>query len=167
MNSNRRESRRCDTIPVSAGVVVVRDRIHSVVSTSARISVLQYHSCHSNDPTMAVRPAKDPWLGASTVIRRLGMSSAVLQTRRESIVWLQLREARAGGNAHNDESDDGEVEHLFVVALCLVGVGRREQCEHGVVQPRAGLRGVDQQRLHLGHDARGADGQRGGGRHRF
>lgn len=40
------------------------------------------YSCHSNDPTIAVLPTKDPGLGDNTVIRLFGGSKAVLSIAR-------------------------------------------------------------------------------------
>ena len=73
---------------------------------------------------MAVRPAKEPWPGARTVIRRFGISSAVLFGHaHESAPAHTERNA----DAHDEETHHGQVEDLFVVALRLVRVGRREE----------------------------------------
>jgi hypothetical protein len=61
-----------------------------VVLTLLRLS---HWSCHSKEPTTALRPTKEPWLGANIVIFLLGISRPVLcevvsdkQAKRRSVV---------------------------------------------------------------------------------
>ena len=77
---------------------------------------------------------------------------------------IQNRQDNKGRYVRHDEHDkkanDRQIQHLLVIPLVLVRVGRGEHREDGVEQARALLGRVDGHGLELGDGARGADGVR-------
>ena len=90
--------------------------------------ILSHWSCHSKDPTTAVRPAKEPWFGAKIVIFLFEMLRLVLCGVVKSSHYM----ARSGNCLHDEETSDAKIQNFFIVSFRFIRVEWSKQCEDGI-----------------------------------